>query len=332
MPPTVGHWHQQSKMWDCRVVTYNVKGLHSPPKRRKILDQLKHMNCSIGYLRETHLSDAECKKLNKSRASQVFYSSHKSGHRRGVAILIPRSVQFCIDSSFQNKEGRYILINDTINGVWVSMLNVAPNDNSPQLMKNIFDLVLDKAQGMLLIGGDFNCVLNAFLDKSTNSDIQPTIKNCCEEFTFLDVWRYKYPRDRNYTFYSHPHSTYSRIDYFLCLVMNHLGQWIVKFTICTDHALVSVVWDVGSAATSAIWRLNTSLLGIPAFLASLDEFTSDLKFNDKDDVSPIILWEAAKAVLRGKLIQLASTFKKARTAKRIELENKVDDLEKQHKD
>lgn len=41
-------------------------------------------------------------------------------------------------------------------------------------------------------------------------------------------------------------------------------------------------------------------------------------------MSPIILWEAAKTVLRGKLIQLASTFKKARTAKCIKLENKVD--------
>lgn len=101
----------------------------------------------------------------------------------------------------------------------------------------------------------------------------------------------------------------------------------------SDHVPVSVVWDVGRAATSGIWRLNTSLLGIPALQASLrDEFTSYLKFNDTDDVSPIILWEAAKAVLWGKSIQLASTFKKARTAKRIELENKVDDLEKQHKE
>lgn len=139
------------------------RGLHSPQRRRKILHQLKQMNCSIAYLQETHLSDAEHKKLNKSWASQVFYSSHKSGRRRGVATLTHRSVQFCIDSSFQDKEGRYVLINGTINGVWVSMLNVcAPNDNSPQFMKNIFDLVLDKVQGMLLAGGDFHCVLNPF--------------------------------------------------------------------------------------------------------------------------------------------------------------------------
>lgn len=96
----------------------------------------------------------------------------------------------------------------------------------------------------------------------------------------------------------------------------------------SDHGPVSMVWDVGRAVTSSRWRLNTSLLGIPAFQATLrDEFVLYLGFNDKEDISPIILWEEAKAVLRGKIIQLASISKKASTAKRIELEKKVDNLE-----
>lgn len=328
-------------MSPCKVVTYNVKGLHSPQKRKKILDQLKQMNCSIAYLQETHLSEAEHKKLNKSWASQVFYSSHKSGRRRGVAILIHRSLQFCLDSSFQDKEGHYVLINGTINGTQVSMFNVyAPNDNSPQFMKTIFDLVLEKAQGILLTGGDFNCALNPFLDKSMNSNAHPTtmskaLKHCCEEFGFLDVWRYKHPRDRDYTFYSHPQSTYSRIDYVFMPInesFRALDCQIHNITL-SDHAPVSVVWDVGGVATSHRWRLNTSLLGIPAFQASLrDEFIIYLESNDKEDISPNILWDTAKAVLRGKIIQLASTFKKARIAKRMELEKKIDDLEKQHKE
>lgn len=69
------------------------------------------------------------------------------------------------------------------------------------------------------------------------------LKNCCEEFGFLDVWRYKHLRDRDYTFYSHPHSTYSRIDYFLSLVLNHraVGCAILNITL-SDHAPVSVIW------------------------------------------------------------------------------------------
>ncbi len=129
------------------------------------------------------------------------------------------------------------------------MLNVyAPNDNSPQFMKSIFNLVLDKAQGMLLIAGDFNCVLNPFLDKSKNSNIQPTtmsraLKNCCEEYGFLDVWRYKHPGDRDYTFFSHPYSTYSRIDYFF-MPSNESFRAIdcqIHNITLSDHAPVSMV-------------------------------------------------------------------------------------------
>lgn len=72
------------------------------------------------------------------------------------------------------------------------MLNVyAPNDNSPQFMKTIFDLVLEMAQGILLIGGDFNCVLNPFLDKNPTSNVHPTmsraLKNSCEEFGLINA-------------------------------------------------------------------------------------------------------------------------------------------------
>lgn len=46
----------------------------------------------------------------------------------------------------------------------------------------------------------------------------------------------------------------------------------------------------------------------------------------------ITLWEAAAVVLRGKIIYFSSNLKKARTAKRLESENKIRMAEKQHKE
>lgn len=101
----------------------------------------------------------------------------------------------------------------------------------------------------------------------------------------------------------------------------------------SDHAPVSVVWDVGGAATSCRWRLNTFLLGVPAFETSLrDEFTFYLESNDKEDSSPINYGMRLRLCCGQKIIQLASTFKKAKIAKRMELEKKIYDLEKQHKE
>lgn len=140
-------------------------------------------------------------------------------------------------------------------------------------------------------------MLNPYLYKSTNLDIKPktmtrALKNCCEEFDFLHVWRYKYPRDQDYTYYAHPHSAYSRIDFFF-MPSNEAfraGDCQIHNITLSDHTPVSMPWNVNRAATSNSWRLNTSLLGMPAFQTSLrDEFTSYMAFNDKDDMSPVIL-------------------------------------------
>lgn len=63
-------------MGPLKVISYNVKGLHSPIKRKKILNQLKRNSCQIAFLQEAHLSEPEHEKLKKSWADKVFYSSH----------------------------------------------------------------------------------------------------------------------------------------------------------------------------------------------------------------------------------------------------------------
>ena len=56
-----------------------------------------------------------------------------------------------------------------------------------------------------------------------------------------------------------------------------------------------------------------------------------LHFNDTGETSPVILWEAAKEVLRGKIISFASAKKRFREAKRKELEEQIKQLELRHK-
>ncbi len=64
-----------------KVISYNVKGLHNPIKKTKILRQLRQVNCQIAFLQETHPSDAEHEKL-KSWADKVYYSLTAQGDRK----------------------------------------------------------------------------------------------------------------------------------------------------------------------------------------------------------------------------------------------------------
>ncbi len=50
----------------------------------------------------------------------------------------------------------------TISGKKITILNLyAPNEDLPQFFKNVFSLMVQKGEGMYLIGGDFNCALDS---------------------------------------------------------------------------------------------------------------------------------------------------------------------------
>ncbi len=69
----------------------------------------------------------------------------------------------------------------------------------------------------MIIGGDFNCVLDPSLDlnppKYTTASRQAAkLIKFCEDFGLLDAWRIINPKVKDFTFYSHPHRMSSRID------------------------------------------------------------------------------------------------------------------------
>lgn len=89
-----------------------VKGLHSPIKRKKILNQLKRISCQIAFLQETHLSETKHEKLKKLWADRVFYSSRPSGKKRGVCIMIHRQVNFKLTKVHKDSAGRFTRLQD----------------------------------------------------------------------------------------------------------------------------------------------------------------------------------------------------------------------------
>lgn len=77
-----------------KVISFNVNGVLNPIKRSKNFSKLKKDKAQIAFLQETHLSQVEHNKLNRSGFKRVFSSSYKSGHKRGVAILISKQINY----------------------------------------------------------------------------------------------------------------------------------------------------------------------------------------------------------------------------------------------
>lgn len=81
------------------------------------------------------------------------------------------------------------------------------------------------------------------------------------------------------------------------------------------------------------WRFNTGLLNdieVKVFVES--ETKQQLEIKALPEMSPVTLWECAKAYLRGRIIDFASKKKKRKEVRPIvTLENKKCELQWQHK-
>lgn len=62
--------------------------------------------------------------------------------------------------------GRYVMVIGSIGGITFTFLNIyAPNEDCPNFFKHIASLLAGSASSIFIMAGDFNCVLNAELDK-----------------------------------------------------------------------------------------------------------------------------------------------------------------------
>lgn len=126
----------------------------------------------------------------------------------------------------------------------------------------------------------------------------------------VDVWRVQHPAQHDYTFYSAPHNSYSIIDY--VLISQSLLPAVVNSTIGTltvsDHAPVSLDLQLSKPANRPwTWKLNESLLQEGQLRNKLSsELIRIFNKNDSEEISPLILWETHKCVMRGILIKKAT--------------------------
>lgn len=113
------------------LISWNVKGLNNPAKRKKCLSFLRSKNCDVAFLQETHLTVAEIKKLGVGWVGYIHTSSG-STKSRGVAILVKKGLHFKCIKENRDESGRLILILVEIQGFTLILANAyAPNIHDP---------------------------------------------------------------------------------------------------------------------------------------------------------------------------------------------------------
>uniref|UniRef100_A0A3Q3MSN2 Endonuclease/exonuclease/phosphatase domain-containing protein n=1 Tax=Mastacembelus armatus TaxID=205130 RepID=A0A3Q3MSN2_9TELE len=86
---------------------------------------------------------------------------------KGVSILIHRAINFTETKVLTNNEGRYIIVYGQLLDTPVILCNIyAPNSDRPDFFHNLSQLVLEPGSAQMILGGDFNQILDQDLDRS----------------------------------------------------------------------------------------------------------------------------------------------------------------------
>ena len=145
-----------------KFVSWNVRGLGHVMKRAKVFAYLKSLSADIMFLQETHIKHTTKGKLKVSWVDQQ-YEANFTTKARGVAILIRKNVPFIKSSTINDPNGRFLVVTGTLNSVPITLVNLY-GQTLTTVFQKVFHLIPDISSTNIILGGDFNCVLDPLLD------------------------------------------------------------------------------------------------------------------------------------------------------------------------
>lgn len=177
--------------------------------------------------------------------------------------------------------------------------------------------------------GDSNLVLHPHLDKSpyTPEQYSPSIqfRKQPQQASLHDTWRECNPTKKNYTFFSYPHKSFSRIDHIFVPIASSpiiLHSCIQPITWSDHCAVITMVSSLIPQSRDKSWCMNEAHLTNQSYCFDIQLALKDyLLHNSTPEISPILLWEAHKPVIRGKCISVATHLKRDRKVRLQQLES-----------
>lgn len=161
-------------MASIRGISLNVNGLKSRNKRRAIFALIRDGKYDFALLQETHCT-AELEHIWQSEWGGSMFSSHGASNSRGVLTLLQRNTDIQVTKTFNDDQGRLLLLQIQKEGIPYVVGNVyAPTQDHPNEQLHLMDLLEEQVSLLqpqnILIGGDFNVTMDPYLDRSPRRD------------------------------------------------------------------------------------------------------------------------------------------------------------------
>lgn len=235
-----------------------------------VWNEAQRLNCDIFCLQETHFTAQKLPVFQHKKFPHV-YQANASSKKGGVLIVVKDSVAFMLVSQQSVPQECYLILVCQINNVLYSIISVYLLNVRPiSSLRKIWKKVQPICQGHIILCGDLNAIVDRKMDTSQNSSHRATLTNFLDSTSLFDVWRCQHATEKDFTFFSHVHKIYTRIDFFLThkfLLLNIQRSEIGNIT-WSDHEPVSVTvregswgWEQTDGATMLCWclALRTSI-------------------------------------------------------------------------
>lgn len=341
-------------MANLTISSLNCQGLGDLQKRRDVFHFLRKKSHNIYCLQDTHFNEKLEKYVASEWGYQCVFASYQS-NARGVAILFNNNFEFKINKVERDVNGNFIVISlKTMDREIILVSIYGPNRDNPKFYESLKERINNYDSQNLLLVGDWNLVLDPYLDYDNYSNInnpkaKETVENMIIELNLTDVWRENNPQTKRFTWRRTSPLKQSRLDFFLLsedLMWNFEDADIVP-GYRSDHSMVILKLKFGKdIKRNSFWKFNSTLLKDKQYVDEINTVIDDIiteYSTEKYDaatlnntslmeidltVSDKIFIDFLLMKLRSKTIAFATMRKKKATEKENNLVKEIEDLEK----
>ncbi len=227
------------------LISLNIKGIRDIVKRKAIFLFCKEMKADFFIFFYKNPTSSEDVPFWKNQWGDDLWLAHGTNHSAGVIIL---------KGSFRGKilynqcdvKGHWVILVIEIGSNMFILCNVS-GYNYIVLNHNLLDNIEENVNilstkfpmAKVIIGEDFNMVHDNALDRLPPriSNKNNNLQNFCNNLALIDIWRYRNPSVRQFTWSNKQTTQQSRIDFWL--ISSELNQNVLKTkispAILTDH-------------------------------------------------------------------------------------------------
>ena len=153
-----------SKKDGISVLSMNCRGLANPQKRRDVFQFLRQKSFSIYMLQDTHFDPKLEDCIRAEWGYKAYFASFNTASR-GVAILFNNNFEFEIKKIYKDIDGNFIIVYIKTVDTDLLIVNLyGPNDDDLEFYVQLEELITDLDVDNVIIGGDWNLVIDFFLD------------------------------------------------------------------------------------------------------------------------------------------------------------------------